>query len=101
MNPINQIIQNAGGRFDVNGRPDTNFTVAEAARFLTCSQPISLKLLGQLGKDCSMVCRIKNIPWTERAVAQAWGKERAYPPAVLKEVFELNPETAPFVPKTQ
>lgn len=85
-------------RYDINGRPDANFTVEEASRFLTCAQPLPLKILSQLGKDCSMVCRIKTIGWTERAVDKAWGKERAYPPAVIKEVFGLNPDTAPFIP---
>jgi hypothetical protein len=88
-------------RFDINGRTDTNWTVKEASAWLTCRQPVPLALLGKLGKDCSMVCRIKNLAWTERPVAQHWGKERAYPAAVIKEVFELNPDTSPYLPKAE
>ena len=86
-------------RFDINGLPDANFTVEEASRFLLCAQPVALKILGQLGRDCSMVARIKSVPWTERAVNRPWGKERAYPSDIIKEVFELNPDTSPFIPR--
>lgn len=87
-------------RYDVDGRPDSNFTVEEASRFLTCRQPVPVSLLGKLGKDCSMVCRIKEIGWTLRPTpGMPWPNERAYPAAVIKEVFELNPDTAPYVPK--
>lgn len=76
------------------------FTVEEASRWLTCAQPVPLRLLQQLGRDCSMVCRIRDIAWTLRPTpAQKWPNERAYPAAVIREVFAANPETAPYIPK--
>ncbi|ABR10590.1 BcepNY3gp55 [Burkholderia phage BcepNY3] len=85
--------------------PDANFTVAEAARFLVgLPAPLTTSDLGKLGKDCSMVCRIKGLQWTIRPTPLAlWPSERAYPAAVIQEVFKTNPMTAPYVPqpKTQ
>lgn len=89
-----------GPRFTVDGAPDTNFTVEEASRFLTCWQPLPVGLLGKLGKDCSMVCRIRDSAWTERPTpTKTWLKERAYPFEIIREVFELNPDTAPYIPR--
>lgn len=80
--------------------PDTNFTVAEAARFLVgLPAPLTSSELGKLGKDCSMVCRIRNLQWTIRPTPLApWPSERAYPAAVIQEVFKTNPMTAQYVP---
>jgi len=79
-----------------------HFTVEEASRWLTCAQPVNLKLLQQLGRDCSMVCRIRNIEWSLRPMPhQRWPNERAYPAAVIREVFLANPETAPHVPQVE
>lgn len=89
-------------RYDVNGQPDENYTVEEATRFLPLPQPVGVALLGQLGKDCSMVCRIHDLPWTVRPTPdKPWGTERAYPFQVIHEVFSLNPATAPYVPRRQ
>jgi len=79
-----------------------HFTVEEASRWLTCAQPINLKLLQQLGKDCSMVCRIRNAEWSIRPTPEKrWPSERAYPAKIIREVFLANPETAPYVPKVE
>jgi hypothetical protein len=80
--------------------PDTNFTVEEASRWLTCAQPVELRLLQQLGKDCSMLARIRNAEWTLRPTpGKSWPNERAYPAQIIREVFEQNPRTAPYIPK--
>lgn len=79
---------------------DTNYTVEEASRWLTCAQPVPTKLLAQLGKDCSRVCRIRGIEWTIRPTpGQPWLNERAYPVDVIREVFSLHPETKDYIPK--
>lgn len=78
----------------------SHFTVEEASRWLTCPQPVALRLLQQLGKDCAMVCKIRGIEWSLRPTpTQRWPNERAYPAAVIREVFLANPETAPYVPQ--
>lgn len=77
-----------------------HFTVEEASRWLTCAQPVSLKLLQKLGRDCSMVCRIRQAEWSVRPTPhQRWPSERAYPREILIEVFEANPDTKPYIPK--
>lgn len=77
-----------------------HLTVEEASRWLTCAQPVEMRVLQQLGKDCSMVCRIRNIEWSLRPTPhQRWPNERAYPTEVLREVFAANPETAPHIPR--
>ena len=82
-------------RINVEG----HWTVEEASRWLTCAQPVGPALLQKLGKDCSMVCRIRNIEWSVRPTPhKRWPNERAYPADVLREVFQTNPETAPYVP---
>lgn len=79
---------------------DPNFTVEEAARWLTCAQPVDVKLLQQLGKDCSMLCKLRNIEWTLRPTpGKSWPNERAYPPAVIQEVFTQNPNVKDFIPR--
>lgn len=82
------------------GAVDTNWTVEEASRFLSCEQPLPRELLSKLGRDCSLVCRIHGHEWTLRPVTgKDWTTERAYPVAVIREVFLTNPATAPYVPK--
>lgn len=77
-----------------------HFTVEEASRWLTCAQPVPLKLLQQLGRDCSMLARIRNIEWSLRPTPHPrWPNERAYPAEIIREVFASNPDTAPYVPK--
>lgn len=77
-----------------------HFTVEEASRWLTCAQPVELKLLQKLGMDCSMLARIRGIEWSLRPTPhQRWPNERAYPAEVIREVFLANPDTAPYVPK--
>ena len=76
-----------------------HYTVEEASRWLTCAQPVPLKLLQQLGRDCSMLARIRNVEWSLRPTPhQRWPNERAYPADIIREVFAANPETAPHIP---
>jgi hypothetical protein len=79
---------------------DPNFTVEEASRWLTCAQPVDLKILQQLGRDCSMLSKVRKIEWTLRPTpGKAWPNERAYPPAVIQEVFAANPNVKDYIPK--
>lgn len=81
--------------------PD-HFTVEEASRWLTCKQPVPLPLLQKLGKDCSMVCRLRGIPHTLRLTpTKRWPSEKAYPAAIIREVFEMNPDTKPYLPAAE
>jgi hypothetical protein len=97
---VRLVVAAPGPRVTIEGKPDDNYTVEEASRFLTCHQPVPVALLGKLGRDCSMVCRIRGAAWTERPTpTKQWLKERAYPFAIIREVFELNPDTAPYIPK--
>lgn len=83
-----------------DGTPDVNYTVEEASRWLTCPLPLDVRVLAQLGKDCSRVCRIHGLEWTLRPTpGRPWPTERAYPATVIREVFSLNPNTAVFVPQ--
>lgn len=78
----------------------THFTVEQASRWLTCAQPVPLPLLQRLGKDCSMVCRIRGAMFVDVPVqGKNWPTERGYPAAIIQEVFLANPDTRPFVPK--
>lgn len=78
--------------------PDDNYTVAEAAQWLTCPLP-ELKVLQRLGKDCSLYCRIQKIEHTLRPTPhQRWPHEKAYPARVIIEVFKLNPDVRDYVP---
>lgn len=73
--------------------PVTHWTVEEAGQWL---QPggLPLNLLRQLGKDCSMVCRIHSLAWIDKPVQyKSWPTERAYTAAVLQEVFAAHPDT--------
>jgi len=75
------------------------FTVEQASRWLTCAQPVPLPLLQRLGKDCSMVCRIRGATFIDVPVqGKNWPTERGYPAAILQEVFLANPDTRPYVP---
>ncbi len=75
------------------------FTVEQASRWLTCAQPIPLPLLQRLGKDCSMVCRIRGATFVDVPVqGKSWPTERGYPAAIIQEVFLANPDTRPFLP---
>lgn len=97
---VRLVVAAPGPRFTIEGKPDDNYTVEEASRFLTCHQPVPVSLLAKLGRDCSMVCRIRGAAWTERPTpTKQWLKERAYPFVIIREVFELNPDTAPYIPK--
>jgi hypothetical protein len=78
----------------------THFTVEQASRWLTCAQPVPLPLLQRLGKDCSMVCRIRGAKFVDVPVqGKSWPTERGYPAAIIQEVFLANPDTRRFVPK--
>lgn len=78
----------------------THFTVEQASRWLTCAQPVPLPLLQRLGKDCSMVCRIRGATFVDVPVqGKNWPTERGYPAAILQEVFLANPDTRLFIPR--
>lgn len=82
-------------------QPDPlHWTVEEAADFLVgMPAPLTRLQLGKLGKNCSMVCRIRNIAWTIRPTpGKPWPNERAYPQQVILEVFRANPDTRSYVP---
>ena len=77
------------------------WTVEEASRFLSCPQPVDLKILQQLGKDASTYCRIKRVEWkTKPVTGKRWDSERAYTQATLLEVFRLHPYTRQYLPDT-
>lgn len=77
----------------------THFTVEQASRWLTCAQPVPLPLLQRLGKDCSMVCRIRGATFVDVPVqGKNWPTERGYPAAIIQEVFLANPDTRAFLP---
>lgn len=78
----------------------THFTVEQASRWLTCAQPVPLSLLQRLGKDCSMVCRIRGATFVDVPVqGKNWPTERGYPAAIIQEVFQANPDTRPYIPQ--
>ena len=73
------------------------WTVDEAGKWLQ-SEGLPLDLRRQLGKDCSMVCRIHNQGWRDKVVyGQDWSTERAYTREVLLEVFKAHPVTRPLL----
>lgn len=75
------------------------FTVEEASRWLTCAQPVPLKLLQRLGKDCAMVARMHRRPMgTKPTPDKPWPCEKTYPADVIRTVFQTCPDTAPYVP---
>jgi hypothetical protein len=75
------------------------WTVEEASRFLTCPQPVDLKILQQLGKDASLYCRINAVVWKDKPViGQRWPSERAYTMETICEVFKLHPAVRDFLP---
>lgn len=81
-----------------------HLTVEEALLFLVpvtvMAYDARLPLLRQLGKDCSMVCRIRKEGWIDKPVrGRQWPTERAYSPAVLREVFANHPQTRDLLPK--
>lgn len=81
------------------GTPDM-FTVEEASRWLTCPQPVPLKLLQQLGKDCAMVSRLHKRPMGVKPTPdKPWPQEKTYHREVIVLVFKTNPGTASFVPE--
>jgi hypothetical protein len=82
-----------------------HMTVEEALLFLVpvtvMAYDARLPLLRQLGKDCSMVCRIRKEGWIDKPVhGRSWPTERAYSPAVLREVFANHPQTRDLLPKS-
>lgn len=81
---------------------DTNFTTREVCGWLKHPDgtpfEAPLRLLQQLGKDCSLCARLRNAQWTVRITPDMpWPQERAYPREIIQEVFRLNPVTRPFV----
>ena len=81
-----------------DGTPNM-FTVEEASRWLTCAQPVPLRLLQQIGKDCAMVSRMHKHPMGSKATPdKPWPSEKTYCAEVIRLVFQTHPETAPYVP---
>jgi hypothetical protein len=79
--------------------PNTNneplWRVAVAAAYLNLPAPLDRATLSKLGRDCSMVARIKRRPTgVESVQGQPWPTEKAYTRDVLEEVFRLHPATA-------
>lgn len=76
------------------------FTVEEASRWLTCAQPVPLKLLQQLGKDCAMVSRLHGQPMgTKPTPDKPWPQEKTYTAKVIRTVFLAHPDTHAYVPQ--
>lgn len=76
------------------------FTVEQASRWLTCTQPVDLEILKQLGRDCSMLARIRNVAWVDVPVhGRRWASERGYTSELIREVFAANPNTKDYIPK--
>jgi hypothetical protein len=45
-----------------------------------------------------MLCKVRGYGWALRPTpGKEWPNERAYPFEVIKEVFLMNPDTAPYV----
>jgi hypothetical protein len=81
---------------------DENFTVREACAWLKNADGSQFdppnQVLQRLGKDASMCARIQHAQWTLRLTPNMpWPHERAYPRAIIQEVFRLNPVTAPLL----
>lgn len=78
------------------------WTVEEASRFLTCAQPVDLRILQQLGKDASTYCRINGIVWKDKpVVGKRWPTERAYTMETIREVFRLHPDVRNYLPASE
>lgn len=74
-------------------------SVKQAVAFLKLPAPLDRATLSKLGKECSMVARIHRRPTgTVEVIGEAWPTEKTYTHDVLREVFRLNPATAPYVP---
>ena len=59
-------------------------------------------LLRKLGHDATLASKAQRAPTGSTPVAgKPWPAEKTYTFAVLREVFRLNPDTAPHVPKEQ
>lgn len=74
-------------------------SVKQAVGFLKLPAPLDRSTLSKLGKECSMVARIHRRPTgTVEVFGEAWPTEKTYTHDVLREVFRLNPATAPYMP---
>jgi len=74
-------------------------SVKQAVGFLKLPAPLDRNTLSKLGKECSMVARIHRRPTgTVEVFGEAWPTEKTYTHDVLREVFRLNPATAPYMP---
>lgn len=80
----------------------TLYTVEEASRWLVGADanPVYLSVLQRLGKDCAMLCRIRNIEWGKVATpSKPWPHENGYPVEIIREVFAACPDTKDRIPK--
>lgn len=79
----------------------TLYTVEEASRWLTGAKeaPIALPILQRLGKDCAMLCRIRNVEFGKVPTpSKPWPFENGYPAEIIREVFAACPDTKDRIP---
>ena len=83
-------------------RVETYYTVAEAALWLVgCEKLVSVDILKELGRDCSMLSRVRQQEWMLRPTPHMpWPHERAYAADIIRDVFLTHPYTQKFVPKS-
>lgn len=79
-------------------------TVADAVAALRQKRPdlpaLDNRVLQQLGKDCVLYSRVKDLPvGTVEVFGKRWPTEKAYTFAALREAFRLHPATRDFVPQ--
>lgn len=86
--------------------PNTNneplLSVAQAYAHLVDAPPADVALLRKLGHEANLAARAMRRPTgTVPVVGKPWPSEKSYTFDVLREVFRLNPATAPYMPKTK
>lgn len=85
-----------------NADNELTATVAEAHGFLPGAPPADMALLRKLGHEASLAARAMRRPTgTKAVIGKPWPFEKTYTFDVLREVFRLNPATAPYVAKRE
>lgn len=83
-----------------NTEHELTLTVAAAYGFLVDAPPADMTLLRKLGYEASLCARANRRPTgSVPVVGKPWPTEKSYTFDVLREVFRLNPATAPYMPK--
>lgn len=81
-----------------NTAREPTWTIAEAVHWLAIPMPLGRGTLSKLGRDCSMVSRIRKRPIdVVPVIGKDWPSEKAYTRDVLTEVFRLHPATKDYV----